>query len=186
MKNLLVLCLVGICGALQAQFRKGDVFMEGSAGLTRVSTLPTVSVRLATVNPSIGFMISERTAVFAGMGWQRNKTELPGFRDVTVSFSAFGGVRRFFPLSDKVYFFVQGLAGYGENVQDMFGTTGSSGDERFYLQVSPGFVFFPHPRWALTTRIGSVSYAFGGAGTQSDLLFEAGTLRLGLLFRFNK
>jgi hypothetical protein len=178
--------------ALQAQFKKNDIFAEGSFGFGRHS--PGVMMRqtsFVTVNPSLGFMVTENLAIIGGVNFASSRfydNMGMGPHRLSRSFSLFLGVRRFIPLSDRFYLFVQGLAGYGDALADMYGVSGvpsANGFERWNVQISPGFAYFPAERLAFTARLGTLGYEGRGNAQSANVLMELGAIRLGLLYRFN-
>lgn len=101
----------------------------------------------------------------------------------------FTGVRRFFPITDTFSFFAQGLVGVGDQLADMYGGAfpfSASGFNGVNLQLSPGIAFFPNERFGVTARVGSMVYKFKDKGVGPEMLFNAGSVTLGLMYRFNK
>jgi hypothetical protein len=184
MKNLLLFISLLFVSTAHAQLQSNQVLVEGSFSYSRLSILNNQTNRFAGVSLSLGLMASQKTAVITGVNLIDSKTSgLTG----TSLFSLFMGVRQFVPLTEKIYFFGQGIIGYGDLMGDSFGTSGTfstNGGESVFLQVSPGLMFFPKPRFAVTARIGSLGYKFKGERTGSLFEINGGNLRLGLLYRF--
>lgn len=101
----------------------------------------------------------------------------------------FTGVRRFLPITDTFSFFAQGLVGVGDQLADMYGGAfpfSASGFNGVNLQLSPGIASFPNERFGVTARVGSMVYKFKDMGVGPEMLFNAGSVTLGLMYRFNK
>lgn len=174
--------------AVSAQFRNRDIFVEGSAGYSR-SGSSTFTTRTFHLAPTVGIMVAEKTAVILGAGWEERRFGSRGSMSKTTFFSAFAGVQQFLSVSDKVCFFVRGTLGYGENRLDPSGNAiFPSNENQLFLRVSPGVMFFPNPRWAVTARAGDLFYGFnaGNGNSNSEFRFEAGVVRLGILYRIPK
>jgi hypothetical protein len=184
MKHLLYVGIFFVAVAANAQFRSNQVFVEGSFGYSRLPISSTIN-RIGSFNFSLGLMASEKTAILGGFNLVDSK--FASSNTATSQFSFFVGVRQFVPITEQFYFFTQGIVGYGDFMGDSFGTAGlfsTNGAESVYLQVSPGLMFFPKPRFAVTARIGSLGYKFGANSSGSVFEVNGGTLRLGLLYRF--
>lgn len=188
MKYLILIFWVVASIAVSAQFRNQDVFVEGSAGFSRggYSTGTSQSFHLA---PTVGLMISDKTALILGAGWEERRFGPKSFMSKTTFFSAFAGVQQFFSLSEKACFFLRGVGGYGEDRFEPGGTAAFPGNEnQLFLRVAPGVMFFPSPRWAITARAGDLFYGInvGNNNPKSEFRFEAGVVRLGILYRIPK
>lgn len=192
MKKLILLLLVLSSVSLSAQLRQRNLFVEGSVGFSQMTLPSGLKSRVFNFSPSFGLMLTEKTALIVGMNVVDIRSEGSFFGNTrNNSTSIFFGARQFFPISDKFYFYTQGLVGYGDLFADMYGTLGlngtnQGGGDQVNIQVSPGFVFFPSPRWGLTTRIGTLGYRFKQSNSPSNFEFSLGSIRLGLLFRFAK
>jgi hypothetical protein len=172
--------------AASAQFQSNQVFLEGSFGYSRLP-VGNMMNRFGTANFSVGLMASQKTAVLAGFNLAESKLGSSNVYTSSSQLSFFAGVRQFVTITEQIYFFGQGIVGYGDLMGDSFGSAGTfsaNGAETVFLQASPGLMFFPKPRFAVTARIGSVGYKFSDGSRGSVFEVNGGSLRLGLLYRF--
>lgn len=193
MKYLVVLLAIGFTQETAAQFRKREMFAEGFASFRNFQKPPfgppTGQNRELVLSPSFGYMLSGKTALIGGVRFEARRFWSPTGPETGTSVSVFAGVRRFFPITDTFSFFAQGLVGFGNQLADMYGGAfhfSASGFNGVNLQLSPGVAFFPHERFGVTARVGSLVYKFKARGVGPEILFNAGTVNLGLMYRFNK
>lgn len=193
MKYLVILLAIGFTVETTAQFRKREMFAEGFASFRSFQKPPigppTWLSRELVLSPSVGYMLSGKTALIGGVRFEARRFLFPTRPETGTSVSVFAGVRRFFPITEKFSFFAQGLVGVGDQLADMYGSAfpfSASGFNGVNLQLSPGIAFFPTERFGITARIGSLVYKFKNRGVGPEILFNAGSVNLGFMYRFNK
>lgn len=174
-----------------AQFSKGTVAIGGSVYFQSVlhdpdnSDMP--SSKYLTVNPYLGVFV---TPTFAMGGFvQLLSDKVPSINIYTNRFeerkvvSGIYGVfaRKYFPISDKFLFGVQGEVGLGNKVID-----GDSDNKtkQFTAALAPLFTFLPHPKWAFNASFAELSYEKNSPGSyysnSNNFTARIGGLGLGI------
>jgi len=185
MKKLLIASAVALFGLSNAQIAKGTVYLSGSVGYSQEETNNGNSkVENFNVLPTAGFFVAPNLAVGLGVGYQTQKdtnistTTTPVSTTVTTleekypAFVVAPFVRKYWTLSDKLYFFGQ-LAvpmqfGKGEiesssvtTIGNTTSTTSTSSEAKYTsvgVTVKPGLDYFLNKNWTIEATIGEFGY----------------------------
>jgi hypothetical protein len=191
MKNLLWIILV-IPLAAQAQFKKGDTYVGAS-----VSGFNGASFGAA---PFFGYFINQRTSVGAYVrgSSSRQDYDVTGagtYRSVQINRNVNAALtaRRWYTLSDKFYFAVQGEVAYSRQVSKSTDNNDVTSYTKYYglgLNIVPTFLYFPISRLGIEAGVGSLSYQFTrGLSDESkvhNVDLGLGTVTFGVAYYFRK
>jgi hypothetical protein len=197
MKFILVLTLL-MPFSLAAQFSKGDKMLGGSVGFNRYQSrndnMPSLnrSVSMSrqtyiSVQPEIGFFLSERFVMGGHIEYNLNYRKditkrVTGTQittDDTQSFSFGLLFRRYFTITDKFFFALDGIPfcqifeGYALGAR-----------------IHPVLTFLPTDRWGFEGSFGNISYRYRDSNVsnqKSDSFdFSLGNLSLGIRYYMRK
>lgn len=185
-----------------AQFKKGDKFLEGSFTLNTQRSPDPLSaginkVNSFSINPSMGLLITEKIAIGGQLGYStyHQKAE---FYPSTISeykansFSIGAFLNRFFTISEKFLFSIDG------NLTFQRGSVKNESNSynnkfNFYqldANIRPTFIFFPSPKWGIETSIATVSYShnrnLSSDAKQNNFYFNYGVISLGVSYYIRK
>ncbi len=199
MKKIFLLLLVPVCS--WAQFAKGNKFISGNIGFDNQnytygngnggSLYQTYSV-----GPSFGYFLRENLAVGISIGYsgnyQQNKGSQPntGGESKTGGFSSNLFARRFFPLSEKFFFALNGSLGYSRsnstNINYFTNATTETKSYSWGLSISPMFIFLASTHWGFQGAIGNLyyshSYNFTNENVWDDSGFSISGITLGFTY----
>jgi hypothetical protein len=172
--------LVFICAFTQtsfSQFKKGEKAIGGSfsfqteSNSSTRSTTTIISSNAVSIVPKMLFFLNEKIAIGGSIGysWSENKNVNP-FQVSTQTSTESTGINfiasRYFRLGEKVFFAINGSAGY------LFSKTTSgfvplsatietvSSSNGVTIIFQPSFIFFPLDNWGFEAAIGSIGYSF--------------------------
>jgi outer membrane immunogenic protein len=186
MKKILLAGAVALFGLSNAQIAKGTTYLSGSVGYSQVETNNgNIKTENFNVLPTVGYFVNTNLAVGLGIGYQTEKntvsttatlgnTTIENDKIVkTPAFVVAPFVRKYWTLSDKLYFFGQ-LAvpmqfGKTETENNTVTTTGSTvvtnstSTEAKYTKigvtVKPGLDYFLNKNWSIEATIGEFGYS---------------------------
>ncbi len=186
MKKILLAGAVALFGLSNAQIAKGTTYLSGSVGYSQVETNNgNIKTENFNVLPTVGYFVNTNLAVGLGIGYQTEKNTvtttatLPNTTIVndkivkTPAFVVAPFVRKYWTLSDKLYFFGQ-LAvpmqfGKTETENNTVTTSGntvvtnSTSTEAKYTKigvtVKPGLDYFLNKNWSIEATIGEFGYS---------------------------
>jgi hypothetical protein len=173
----------------QDGFSKGSKFLSGNFGISSSDNKDEVTKTSSfSVNPSVGYFISDNLAVGVGLGIGSNKVTVDGDTESESSTMSFGGFGRYY-FSPKSKFTMFGHLGVNYNSSDEkvadFKTTGI---EAF---VAPGFNYWISNKLALEAVIGKIGYStskadFDGAESSSNFDFglNLSSISFGMVMKF--
>lgn len=171
---LFLFFISGISGAF-AQFEKGDLFVGGNFGLslnTGESSNPSRSTYLAiNLSPNFGYFISDLSVIGinpqVNFYWNKNTTSS---NEKYSTNSVSGGIalfyRRYFPVVDNFYIFLEPKASYNSSFEEEYNP------KSFGLSLSPGASYRISPKWMVEVTLGGLvyrrSYNSSGANQEYD------------------
>ncbi|MGI9579684.1 MULTISPECIES: outer membrane beta-barrel protein [Chryseobacterium] len=182
MKKILLAGAVALFGLSNAQIAKGTTYLSGSVGYSQEETNNGNDKKENfNVLPTVGYFVNTNLAIGLGVGYQTEKNTLTSTVGNTVSesvtkqpaFVVAPFVRKYWTLSDKLYFFGQ-LAvpmqfGKTENETNSVTTVGntvvtsSTSTEAKYTKigvtVKPGLDYFLNKNWSIEATIGEFGYS---------------------------
>lgn len=190
MKKILLAGAVALFGLSNAQIAKGTTYLSGSVGYSQEETNNgNYKKENFNVLPTVGYFVNTNLVIGLGVGYQTEKTTETSTSSVlnttTVSeditkkpaFVVAPFVRKYWTLSDKLYFFGQ-LAvpmQFGKTKvesNDVTTTTTSAGvsttttsvsSEAKYTKigvtVKPGLDYFLNKNWSIEATIGEFGYS---------------------------
>lgn len=155
-----------------AQFSAGDKFLRGSFHVSISSTKSDNSAwsdsdtktRQFSFHPAIGVFINDHWAVGGGLGYENTtqrseyQTGFQKYKTNTFSFDLMA--RRYFEISDKFYFAVEGNPDFVRGTTVSSNNTGES-KTNFYdirIAVRPLLIFFPSRHWSIEGGFGDLHY----------------------------
>jgi hypothetical protein len=184
------------------QFIKGDKFIGGTFRLssqtpTKSDQSSTYEVKGFSIYPTMGFLLNEKFAIGGQIGYSYlntvyNKNQSSESKYNSERFSLGLISRRYFSISDKFIFSINGQVNFDRGTETNTNSTSESKNQNYQIWVSlePCFIFFPSPKWGLETSIGSISYSYS-RNLSTDLgqnyfNLNYGTINLGLFYYFRK
>lgn len=177
-KNLLFLSLLLFAFSSQAQFSHGDMFLGGSFAFSTqggkdANGEPDSDYRQASIRPSLGYFLNEKTAAGLYLGYGNSRysstnNQYYKYESKANEFESGLFAQRYFTLNENFYFTLTGNLGFArtrtritaeneiteETEEDVLNSYSLS------LSFSPGFTFFPSRRWAIDAGFGSVYYTY--------------------------
>jgi hypothetical protein len=214
MKRLILIMLV-VPLAVKAQFTKGDLFLGGSLGVNTVDFpgadyAKNISNSFS-VGPKIGYFINEKWAIGGSVGYSYSNQVLDysvtpyysNSRSTSRTFSANVLARRYFAITDKFLFTLEGSLGFSRsNTTNSYATSQvSTGGPEPYddnapaytlsATVRPLFVFFPTPHWGIEAGLGTLSFSHqhslsDNSSVNTFNLFVATSTSLGVYYYFRR
>lgn len=186
MKKILLAGAVALFGLSNAQIAKGTTYLSGSVGYSQEETNNgNLKTENFNVLPTVGYFVDTNLAIGLGVGYETvkktatttttlgNTTVVSENINKTPAFVVEPFVRKYWTLSDKLYFFGQ-LAvpmrfGKTEVESNSVATTGntvvtsSTSTEAKYTQigvtVKPGLDYFLNKNWTIEATIGEFGYS---------------------------
>jgi hypothetical protein len=204
MKKFLFTLLMALPFLSYGQFTKGDKFIGGYFRLssqtpTNSNSGPTTDNFGFSINPFMGFLVSEKFAVGGRIGYSYYNSIFDANQPTQSKFNSSGfsiGLlsRRYFSISDKFVFSINGQLDFDRGTETRAYSSGSfdSKTQNYQIGVTlqPCFIFFPSPKWGIETSIGSISYNYSrNLSTdlgQSYFNLVYGQISLGLSYYFRK
>ncbi|WP_343658580.1 outer membrane beta-barrel protein [Chryseobacterium sp.] len=182
MKKILLAGAVALFGLSNAQIAKGTTYLSGSVGYSQVeSNNGNDKKENFNVLPTVGYFVNTNLAIGLGVGYQTEKNTLTSTVGNTVSesvtkqpaFVVAPFVRKYWTLSDKLYFFGQlavpmqfGKTEVETNSVTTVGNTvltSSTSTEAKYTKigvtVKPGLDYFLNKNWSIEATIGEFGYS---------------------------
>lgn len=190
MKKILLAGAVALFGLSNAQIAKGTTYLSGSVGYSQEETNNgNIKKENFNVLPTVGYFVNTNLAVGLGIGYQTEKNTvtttatLPSTTIVndkivkTPAFVVAPFVRKYWTLSDKLYFFGQlavpmqfGKTETEDNTVTTIttgsGTTVSSNSTsteakytKIGVTVKPGLDYFLNKNWSIEATIGEFGYS---------------------------
>lgn len=182
MKKILLAGAVALFGLSNAQIAKGTTYLSGSVGYSQEETNNGNDKKENfNVLPTVGYFVNTNLAIGLGVGYQTEKNTLTKTvgntfsEDVTKqpAFVVAPFVRKYWTLSDKLYFFGQlavpmqfGKTKIEHNEETTVGNTtvyASSSTEAKYTKigvtVKPGLDYFLNKNWSIEATIGEFGYS---------------------------
>jgi hypothetical protein len=188
-----------------AQFSAGEKFLRGSFGFNfssrnndGTSTLDDDGKsRQFYFYPAIGVFISDKWAVGGGLGYANSvdkreyQTDFQKYRNYSFSIGLMA--RRYFEISDKFYFVIEGSLDFsrGTFVDSNSAAESKSKSYDTGITAKPLLVFFPTPRWSVEGGIGSLNYRYSrnlttDISNSSFGLNHNSTINFGVAYYFRK
>ncbi|CAD0218865.1 porin family protein [Chryseobacterium sp. D764] len=186
MKKILLAGAVALFGLSNAQIAKGTTYLSGSVGYSQEeSNNGNIKKENFNVLPTVGYFVNTNLAVGLGIGYQTEKNTVTNTATLgnttivnesivkTPAFVVAPFVRKYWTLSDKLYFFGQ-LAvpmqfGKTETETNSVATSGNSvvtnstSTEAKYTKigvtVKPGLDYFLNKNWSIEATIGEFGYS---------------------------
>jgi len=143
----------------------------------------------------MGFLVNENFAIGGQIGYSYfntvynyNQSSESKYNSKGFSFGLIS--RRYFSISDKFVFSINGQVNFDRGTETDTNSTSESKTQNYQIGVSiqPCFIFFPSPKWGLETSIGSIGYRYS-RNLSTDLgqnyfNLTYGTINLGLYYYF--
>ncbi len=184
------------------QFVKGDKFIGGTFRLSsqtpaKSNQISTYEVKGFSIYPTMGFLLNENFAIGGQIGYSYLNTVYNIDQSFESRYNSKGFSlgfisRRYFSISDKFVFSINGQVNFDRGAETNSNTTAESKTQNYQIWVNlePSFIFFPSPKWGLETSIGSISYRYS-RNLSTDLgqhyfNLTYGTINLGLFYYFRK
>jgi hypothetical protein len=184
-----------------AQINAGSKFVGGSLSY-RMSASPdrtnNTFYSFYSIRPSVGYLVQDRLALGVNVGFEYGFSEddsptIGRVIEESTAYSIGSSLTWFVPVSEeKFWFTLQGGVNYSRSYRESIAySTDSYVSSDYYsigVSVSPGFLFLPSPRWAVTLGVGGLGYShkrgIGNEITENDVSFNLGQFSLGVLYFF--
>jgi hypothetical protein len=176
--------------AAHAQFNKGDKYIGASISGFNGSSFGAA--------PYFGYFINQHTSVGAYVRASSSHQSVDYGQNQSVTdnryLNAAVTARRWYTLSDKFYFALQGEAFYFRQVATTKDNDNLTSSNKYYglgLNVIPTFLYFPIPRLGVEASVGSLTYQFlhelsSGDATYHQVNLGLGSVNLGVAYYFRK
>jgi hypothetical protein len=222
----LILVVLALPLISQAQLTKGTWYTGGSASFNDQNVQGRIAGEMDNnttfgLTPKVGYMVSDKWAVGLTMGYSGSHST---YAPVTQPYGAHGQLstlnvqsssnifssgiftRRFFPISDKFLFTLDGAVNFSRaNSSNTTAATPVGGgptttdreNAPYYsvgVSLRPLFIFFPSPRWGLEAGLGSLTFShqhsLNGnsytAGENFVTLGASSSTSVGIYYYFNR
>ncbi|WP_339924292.1 outer membrane beta-barrel protein [uncultured Cyclobacterium sp.] len=168
--GLLLLFFISGVSTAFAQFDKGDLFVGGNFGFsinTTENSNPGRSTYLAiNLSPNLGYFISDLSVIGINpqVNFYRNKN-ITSSNEKISSNSVSGGIglfyRRYFPVVDNFYLFLEPKASYNSSFDE------ENKPKSFGFSLSPGASYKISPKWMVEAALGGLVYhkSYNSSGT---------------------
>jgi hypothetical protein len=184
------------------QFIKGDKFIGGTFRLssqtpTKSDQSSTIEVNGFSIYPTMGFLLNEKFAIGGQIGYSylntvynNNQSSQSKYNSKRFSLGLIS--RRYFSISDKFIFSINGQVNFDRGKETNTNSTSESITQNYQIgiNIQPCFIFFPSPKWGIETSIGSIGYSYSrNLSTdlgQNYINLSYGTINLGLSYYFRK
>ncbi|HEY5751469.1 MAG TPA: hypothetical protein VIU12_35665 [Chryseolinea sp.] len=191
MRKLLWIIFV-IPFAAHAQFNKGDTYVGANISGFNGSSFGAA--------PFFGYFINQHTSVGAYVRGSSSKHEYAFSADglsnsvqVDRSVTAALTARRWYTLSDKFYFALQGEVFYDRQVSTTKNNNDVTNNNKYYnlgLNIIPTFLYFPISRLGIEASVGGLQYQFThGLSDEQErhqVTLGLGSMNLGVAYYFRK
>ena len=168
MKKLFLASAIALFGLSNAQIAKGTTYVSGVVGYTNdKNNNDDVTDSSFKIVPTVGHFVATNLAVGVGVGYERtsNKQE---FTDPTSTTERINSgivvepfVRKYWTLSDKLYFFGQLSVPmhFGKSELNQTGVDSDDVKTNSYgVAVKPGLDYFLNKNWTIEATIGEFGY----------------------------
>lgn len=182
------------------QFMKGDKFIGGTFRLssqtpTNSNQGSTFEIKGFSINPLMGFLVNEKLAIGGRIGYSyynsiynanqpsESKYNSNGFSMGLIS-------RRYFGISDKFVFSINGYLNFDRGTETNTTSTSESKAQNYQIgaMLQPCFIFFATPKWGFETSVGGIIYNYSRNlsidSGENYFNFYYGTINLGLSYYF--
>ncbi len=149
------------------------------------------------ISPVVGIIINGQWAFGGQLGFGYSRQEYTDgnqalLTSVNKGITLGAAARRFFPLTEKFYFALDGQLFFNRGY-NLYSTSSSESKTQSYEispAINPVFIFFPSERWGFEASIGSLYYGYSRSlsndSSSSTVGFNYGTLNLGFAYYFTK
>ncbi|WP_437919623.1 outer membrane beta-barrel protein [Sphingobacterium sp. LRF_L2] len=149
--------------ASQAQTEKGKFIVGGQVGFETSKTKDTdIKQNAFSINPTVGYFVSDNWAVGTGVGYNWGKNENGITTNKTNYFQVAPFVRNY--IGEGQFKFFSQLSvpmAWGKNTVESATVTNEQKFEKYGVELAPGFAFFP------TSKIG-IEFKVRGLYFESD------------------
>ncbi|HEX6225545.1 MAG TPA: outer membrane beta-barrel protein [Chryseolinea sp.] len=195
-----------LLGSIQcsAQFNKGDKVLGGTFGFNTAKSENNQYTPMTSGNssfgiyPNFGILVNSNLEIGGQLGytWSRDEWDAVGGSNdrKSNSWTARLYTQRYFMISDKFLFSLVGSISYGWSKEKTSMTNQIETIEQenkwtnFGFAVTPTFIFFPSPNWAVQASIGNLNYTHSKNTTTDDASnsfgMNYGSLGFGLAYYF--
>ena len=171
---------VALCGLSNAQMTKGSIYLSGSVGYSREENdIKDYKQENFNVLPRVGYFVNTKLAIGLGLGYETEKATSETLDPPTLTkklnkkhaFVVEPFVRKYWTLSDKLYFFGQlavpmrfGKTKDRESNERISGspyTTSITRESKYTeigVTVKPGLDYFLNKNWTIEATIGEFGY----------------------------
>jgi hypothetical protein len=197
MKKLITIIMLCLPLVTFAQIGRGRVFLSGGVGLS--SSSPdnpepgsTKQFTRFNSNAMVGIFVGDTWAIGLSPSYQsQTQTFVDGTKNHSNILGVGPFVRKYFPLSDRFYFHVDGSYAFNEQKDFSETPTGNGPTTKSIsneFAIRPGASYFINDRIALQAMVGQLAYTrFSNNSSKSssiDLNFDVSSIVLGAAFYF--
>lgn len=202
MKKFLFTLLLFIPVISYGQFFKGEKFIGGNLIFStqtsnNLGNTIESKVNNFAINPSISFLLSDNFALGGQVGYssfsQKNNSVGGNFNEYQSNgFSIGMNARRFFSISEKFMFSLNGLIDFNRGTATNSNNSVDSKTQTYQLStiIRPNFLFFPSSKWGFEAGLGSLHYSYSRSlstdVSRNYFHLDYGFFSLGLFYFFRK
>ncbi len=166
MKKFLLILLFLVSFAVSAQLAKGVKILGGNFSICSQNgngSNSLITNNNFSIGPSFGYFINEKYALIGTINYSNSYYEYTGLKYTLSSFGIGSSLRRYFQISEKFFFALDGYLNF-LRVTDKQTTTVSvlQTTQTPYYNISvgfqPNFIFFPSPNLGFSAGLGGLSY----------------------------
>ncbi|MFD1770191.1 outer membrane beta-barrel protein [Sphingobacterium suaedae] len=142
--------------ASQAQTEKGKFIVGGQVGFETSKTKDSDNkAHSFSINPTVGYFVSDNWAVGTGIGYNWSKNEAPSDRTIKQdAFQVSPFVRNY--IGDGQFKFFSQLSvpmAWGKETEEIGSVETEAKFERYGVELAPGFAFFPTSKVGIELKV---------------------------------
>ena len=153
---LTLTAVAALTAALQAQTEKGKFIVGGQVGFESTKTKDTDNkANSFSINPTVGYFVSDNWAVGTGIGYNWSKTETSADNSLkTDAFKVAPFARNYVGNGQFKYFTQLSVPmTWGKATAETAGVEAESKFERYGAELAPGFAFFPTSKVGIELKV---------------------------------
>ncbi|MDM1293138.1 porin family protein [Sphingobacterium sp. N143] len=163
-KVLLTLtAIAGLTVAANAQTEKGKIMVGGQIGFETSKVKDTdIKANSFSINPTVGYFVSDNWAVGTGIGYNWNKTESDKDNSIKVDAFQVSPFVRKYTANGPVRFFAQLSVpmAWGTETSTTNNVEAKEKFERYGVELAPGLAYFPTSKIGIELKVRGLYYNY--------------------------
>jgi hypothetical protein len=147
-----------------AQTEAGKKFIGGQIQIQSTFSEDRNGVKIFRydISPYAGYFIRDHLSIGGGISFSNIKVEIESndYEYINQNLTIFAASRYYIPIGEakKFYAYLQGSLSYSRGKTENTDATQELLIRRYTLNISPGFTYFPSPRWGLELDFSGLSF----------------------------